>query len=199
MAKIYLIIIFITICVLAGLNSIFALFIYNVSALQIASVVLTSVALVVIIDTFFAIFIGILPKVLFSIKNPCFYVSKKQQKFYESLKIRKWKDYVWELGWLGGFSKRKIKSTNDPKYFEKFIIESNRGMTEHCLGMVFGFSIIAPYPQYVWSIGLPIDIMNVILNVLPTMILRYNSPKLRSIHKGLLKRELKHTKNLGGN
>ena len=194
MAKLYLIIIFITICILTGINSILALFIYHTPVWSIISAVLTSVALIVIIDTFFAIFIGILPKLFFSVKNPCFYVSKKEQTFYKRLQIQKWKDYVWELGWLGGFSKRRIKHPSDPKYFERFIIQSNRGITEHILGVIFGFAIISAYPQYIWSIGLPIAIINLILNTLPTMILRYNIPKLRFVYKGLIKRQQLKTK-----
>ena len=194
MAKSYLITIFATICALTGLNSLFALYVYNDSIGSIISAILTSTTLVIIIDTFFAIFIGVLPKSLFSLKNPIFYVSKKEQRFYEHLRIRKWKDYVWELGWLGGFSKRKIKSTSDAKYFEMFIIQSNRGVTEHMLSILFGFSIISAYPKYVWSIGLPIAVVNVVLNSLPTMILRYNTPKLKFIYRGLIKRQQIKTK-----
>ena len=143
----------------------------------------------VIIDTFFAILIGLLPRQWFSVKNAFFYVSKKEQKFYEHLGIRKWKDKVWELGGLGGFSKRKIKDSKNPEYFKRFIIESNRGVTEHILGSIFGFTIIFQYPRYIWSIGLPISLLNLILNILPTMILRYNLPKLRAVYFGLLKRQ----------
>ena len=143
----------------------------------------------ILIDTFFAIFVGILPKRWFGVKNKFFNVPKKEQKFYEQLHIRKWKDYVWELGGLGGFSKRKIKNPKDPNYFEKFIIESNRGVTEHLLGMIFGFSIVLVYPEYMWTVGVPIAIANMILNIFPTMILRYNSPKLKTVHAGLLKRQ----------
>lgn len=189
MAKYYLKIMFFVICILSGLNSILAITTYNVSAWTLISAVLSSFALVVIIDTFFAIFFGIMPKKWFGVRNKCFNVTKKEQKFYEKLKIRKWKDRVWELGWLGGFSKRKIKNTRDAKYFEKFIIESNRGVTEHLHGSFFGFAIIFAFPNYMWSIGIPIAVINVILNVLPTMILRYNLPKLKAVHKHLLKKE----------
>ncbi|MFQ6752075.1 MAG: hypothetical protein ACLRFL_00720 [Clostridia bacterium] len=77
MAKFYLRIIFFVICTLIGLNSIFAITIFEVSVWTIISAVLSSVALVIIIDTFFAIFIGILPKKWFGVNNKCFYVSKK--------------------------------------------------------------------------------------------------------------------------
>ena len=189
MAKFYLHGIFVIICVLIGLNSIFAVSIYNMPVWAIISAVLSSVTMVIIIDTFFAIFIGLLPKQLFGVKNKCFYVSKKEQLFYDKLSIRKWKDYVWELGGLGGFSKRKILCKEDPKYFKKFIIESHRGIVEHILGSIFGFGVIFMHPRYMWSIGLPIAIVNVILNLLPTMILRYNLPKLKSVYFKLEKRQ----------
>ena len=189
MAKLYLNIIFSVICLLIGINSFLAIFVYETTAWALISTILSSVTLIVLIDTFFAILIGILPKKWFSMKNKCFNVSKKEQMFYEQLSIRKWKDQILELGWLGGFSKRKIKDPKNPKYYERFIVESNRGIVEHLLGTIFGFSIMFIYPNYMWTVGLPISVVNLILNILPTMILRYNIPKLKAVHTGLIKRQ----------
>lgn len=195
MAKLYMFIIFFVLLILTGLNSLFAITIYHSSIWTLISAILSSFTLVIIIDSFFAILIGILPKKWFGVKNRCFHVSKKEQKFYERLNIRKWKDHILELGWLGGFSKRKIKDPNDPKYFERFIIESNRGITEHILGMIFGFGIAFAFPEYAWSVGVPIAIVNMVLNILPTMVLRYNMPKLKTVYYGLIKRQQNNNTN----
>lgn len=200
MAKLYLQIIFFAECILIALNAILALTVFHESVWGITLSVLSSTALVVLIDTFFAIFIGLMPKKWFNANRKCFIVSKKEQAFYEKLAIRKWKDYIWELGGLGGFSKSKIKEPKNPKYFERFIIESNRGVVEHLLGTFFGFSICFIIPHHIWSIAIPIAVINLVLNILPTMILRYNMPKLRAVYFGLLKRQEQNddTQNLGG-
>jgi hypothetical protein len=49
-----------------------------------------------------------------------FNVSKREQKFYEKLGIRAWKDKVLELGGLGGFSKSKIDDPNSPDLQKEF-------------------------------------------------------------------------------
>ena len=43
---------------------------------------------------------------------------KGEQELYKKLKVRRWKDKVWELGGLGGFSKKKLADPSDPKYIE---------------------------------------------------------------------------------
>lgn len=199
MAKLYLKIIFFSECFLIALNVILALTVFHESVWNIVTAVLSSTALVILIDTFFAIFIGILPKKMFNANRKIFIVSKKEQIFYEKLSIRKWKDKIWELGGLGGFSKSKIKDPQNPKYYERFIIESNRGVVEHLLGAFFGFLICLEISKHMFSIAIPIAVINLVLNILPTMVLRYNMPKLRAVYFGLTKRqkENEEQQNLG--
>lgn len=173
-----------------GLNSFLATAVFNTTAWELVCAIFISFILVVFIDSFFALLVGILPKKWFGVNNKLLSVSKKEQKFYEKLHIRKWKDYVWDLGCLGGFSKQEIKDPKDPKYFEKFIIESNRGVTEHTLGIIFSFSIIFLYPSYAWSVGFPIAMVNLLLNTMSTMVLRYNLPKLKTSYNFLLKKQI---------
>lgn len=189
MARLYLLIIFLALCLLMGLNSYLATSVYQTSIETLISAILVSFVIVVIIDTLFAILVGILPKKWFGVNNKLLSVSKKEQKFYEKLHIRKWKDYVWDLGCLGGFSKQEVKDPKDPRYFEKFIIESNRGVTEHTLGIVVSYVIIFIYPQYAWSVGVPIALVNTLLNSMSTMVLRYNLPKLKTAYTILVKRQ----------
>lgn len=189
MAKAYLCIISSAILILIIINSILAVTVFNVSFWMLIGAILASVLLVIVMDTFFAILMGILPKSWFCAKRKCFNVAKKEQKIYEKLKIKKWKDYVWDLGGLGGFSKSKVEAPQSPEYFERFIIESNRGVTEHFLGSVFGFFVILLFPQYMWSVGIPVALVNVFLNTCSTMVLRYNIPKLKAIYTGLVRRQ----------
>ena len=129
------------------------------------------------------------------LKNRKFFeVSKREQKFYEKLGIRSWKDKVLELGGMGGFSKSKIDDPNSPEYIEKFLIESYKGDIDHISGMIAGFSVIFILPlKYAWFIGVPVAIVNVVVNMMSTMILRYNTPKLKTLHKRALRnQELKN-------
>lgn len=135
------------------------------------------------IDGVFAFIVSKCPNKWFENKK-FFEVSKKEQKFYEKLGIRSWKDKVWELGGLGGFSKSKVDDPNNPDYIHKFLIESYKGEIDHLVGMLVGFSVIFIFPlKFALFIGVPVAIVNLFLNYMSVMILRYNTPKLKTLHK----------------
>ena len=143
----------------------------------------------IVIDGLVALLVHQLPNKWFEIDNKFYKVSDKERKFYEKIKIRKWKDKVVELGALGGFSKKELKSSNDIEYIKKFLIESNKGVLNHILSCFAGFLLILIYLPFdcIFSISLPIAIMNLILNMPSTFILRYNTPKLLAGYKRLLR------------
>ena len=158
----------------------------------IGAVVATTVFQIAI-DGLAAFVISKFPAKWFDETNKHFVVSKRSVKLYEKLHIRKWKDKVLELGFLSGFRKNKIASADDPEYFRRFIVESNKGIVEHRLGYILGFLGIFLFPlKYALVIGVPIAIVNVILSGLPTMVLRYNIPKLTAVLKRL-ERQQKQT------
>ena len=138
------------------------------------------------IDGLFAILIHFIPNSHFDINRKIFTVSQGERKFYEKIKIRKWKDKVWELGGLGGFSKKNLKTGNDKEYLKKFLVESNKGVVNHVFGLLAGFSLIWIFPsQVAFCISLPIAIINLMLNLPSLFILRYNTPKLMACYKRL--------------
>ena len=107
-----------------------------------------------------------------------------QIKFFEKIKIRKWKDKIWELGALGGFSKAKMVDPKDPEYINLFIIESGKGIVEHYIGAVAGFLCVFIFPlKYAFVIGVPVACVNFVLNILPIWVLKYNLPKLKIVLK----------------
>ena len=141
------------------------------------------------IDGLFAFLVNIMPNKWFENKK-FFEVSKKEQRFYEKLGIRSWKDKVWELGGLGGFSKSKIVDPNDPEYSRRFLVESYKGEIDHIIGMFVGFTVIFIFPlKFAWIVGVPVAIVNLVLNYMPIMILRYNTPKLKVLHKRALRNQ----------
>ena len=143
------------------------------------------------LDGIVAIATNRLPDSLFGVDNPRFDVSEKEIKLYKKLKIRLWMDKVWELGGLGGFSKKKLTEPDNPEYIKKFIVECNKGVVTHRLSDPIGFlAMLTVRKSCVYTVALPVAAVNLFLNVLPTMVLRYNTPMLKSVLKRL---ERKHT------
>lgn len=148
--------------------------------------VLLSVFIEIVIDIIFAtIMRWIIPSRFASVDRKKFYpASKKEQIFYEKIGIKKWKNKVLELGAVTGFRKNKLGDTKDNKYVERFIVEANYGILVHIACMVFGFFIILICPRgFRLSVGLPVAIVNFVLNFMSNSILRYNLPKLHTLYK----------------
>ena len=136
------------------------------------------------LDGLIAIIINKMPDTLFSVSNPIYNVSELEQKLYKKLKVRNWKDNVWELGVLGGFSNKNLANPNSPEYIEKFIIECNKGVLTHRLSYPIGFLPMLFIPNVcACSIALPVAMVNLFLNILQTLALRYNTPKLHVMLK----------------
>ncbi len=133
-------------------------------------------------DGSIAIIINKMPDRWFGVDNPHYLVTEREKKLYGKLKVRRWKDYVWELGGLGGFSKKNLREPNSPKYIEKFIIECNKGVLTHRLSYPVGFLAMLTLPNIcAFTVGIPIALTNLFLNVLPTLALRYNTPMLKAV------------------
>lgn len=178
--KLYLSVIGVAMVIIAATNIVF-----NTAAWHniIISVVLCT-ALQFALDGLIAIIINKLPDTVFGANNPIYKVSELEQKLYKKLKVRKWKDKVWELGSLGGFSKKKLINPASPEYIERFIIECNKGVLTHRLSYPIGFlPVLFIQGVCTYSVALPVAMVNLFLNVLPTLALRYNTPKLHTMLK----------------
>ena len=140
-------------------------------------------------DGSLAFLIHKMPDRWFGVDNPHYRVSEGERKLYKKLKVRLWKDKVWELGGLGGFSKSVLREPDDPAYIERFIIECNKGVLTHRLSYPAGFLAMLTLPNVcAWTIALPVALVNLYLNILPTLVLRYNTPMLQGILKRLRRR-----------
>lgn len=144
------------------------------------------------LDGLIAIVINKMPDGWFGVENRLYRVSERERALYKKLKVRLWKDRVWELGGLGGFSKRELKEPNDPRYIEKFIIECNKGVATHRLSYPVGFLAMLTLPNICsLTVALPVAVVNLFLNVLPTLALRYNTPMLQLMLKRLKRKEMR--------
>ena len=136
------------------------------------------------LDGAIAFIIHKLPERWFHVENRLFNVSGAEVKLYKKLKVKKWKSKVWELGGIGGFSKKHLAEPNNPKHIEKFIIECNKGVATHRLSYFIGYLAMLTLPNIcAFTIAIPVATVNLFLNILPTLVLRYNTPKLQSILK----------------
>lgn len=141
------------------------------------------------LDGIIALAVNKIPDKWFGAENPMYRVSEKEKKLYKKLKVRLWKDKIWELGGLGGFSKKSLLSPDDPEYIENFIIECNKGVLTHRLSYPIGFLAMLTLPGVcAFTVALPVALVNLFLNVLPTLALRYNTPMLQAVLKRLQKK-----------
>lgn len=142
----------------------------------------------VVIDGIVAFAIRKMPEKWFEKEKGIFKTSERELKFYEFLKVKKWKDYVPELGCFTGFHKNKLANPFDNKYIWRFIIESRYGVAIHFYSVPTSFLLLLlDWKMYsgesnIWlTITLPVAIINAILIVLPAFILKYNLPRLQRI------------------
>ena len=141
-------------------------------------------ALQFLLDGIMAFIINKIPDKFFGINNPLYNVSELEKSFYKKIKVRNWKDKVWELGGLGGFSKKCLENPDSAEYIEKFIIECNKGVLTHRLSYPIGFlPMLFINNVCAWSVAFPVAVVNLFLNILPTLALRYNTPKLQLMLK----------------
>lgn len=144
------------------------------------------------LDGALAVLIKNLPDKWFGAENSLYRVSDREKALYKKLKVRRWKDKVWELGGIGGFSKKNLQEPENADYIERFIVECNKGVVIHRLSYPIGFlAMLTLSDACVFTVALPVAIVNLFLNILPTLALRYNTPMLQALLKRLRKKENK--------
>ena len=156
----------------------------------------------IVIDGIVAFVIRKMPEKWFEKNKGIFKTSERELAFYEFLRVKKWKDYVPELGCFTGFHKNKLANPFDNKYIWRFIIESRYGVAIHFYSVPTSFLLLLlDWRMYsgesnIWlTIGLPVAIINAILIVLPAFILKYNLPRLLRIYDKNAAAEAKKNKN----
>lgn len=150
-----------------------------------------AIVTVILVDGLVATVCRLLPKRFANSADRFYQVSQKEKKFYEKLKIRKWKDKIPEIGHFTGFRKNKIAQPQSVEYVERFLLEACYGELGHLWIMPIGFIIVALFfISETWiALAIPVAIINAILNVLPVFVLRYNRYKLEILRKNLLKKQ----------
>ena len=173
--KLYLFIIGVAIAVITGINIACGV----ASPLYAVVAVVFCVVLQIALDALAALAIRLTPDRLYPAESPRYRVRGWEKKLYLKLGVRAWKDHIPDLGGIGGFSKKRLQSPDDPAYIEKYVIECHKGVLTHRLCYPLGLLVMLTLPNLcALTIGLPGAVNNLILNALPTMALRYNTPML---------------------
>ncbi len=184
--KLYLSVIGIAMAAISAINIILGLGVWY----YIIFAVIWCTALQFALDGLVAFTVSKLPKRWFGVYNPLFNVSHTEKRLYKKLNVSRWKDKVWELGGIGGFSKKTLKEPLSAGYIERFIVECNKGVLVHRVSYFIGFIAIITLPApYKLSIALPVASVNLFLNILPTIVLRFNTPTLKSLYERLKRKE----------
>ncbi len=180
----YLIIILSASFVIGAVNYIFVAPVYDITLLQVAFYVSVSVIAAIVIDGLFATVVRwFLPEKGFSVDRKCWAGGRKECRFYEKIGIKRWKEKVIELGCFTGFRKNKIAEPNNNEYVARYITEANFGVGCHIADVLCGYLVCLVFPEYWFSVGLPVGFVNMILNGLSLMVLRYNLPKLQTLYR----------------
>ena len=184
--KLYLTIIFCCVMVITPIVD----FTFDVGYVYALAHVLFAVILVIAADGIVAGAARALPKACAKHDAKIYTVSAKEKKFYEKLKIRKWKDKIPEIGHFTGFRKNKILDPKSVEYVERYLLEACYGQIGHLIGIFFGFIIMLAYPlAEIWlAVSIPVAIINIFFCVPSIFVLRYNSYKLEILLKSNQKR-----------
>ena len=168
-------------------------FIYGVSFLPVLGFTALAIVLVILVDGLTATVCRLLPAKCADHTKKFYKVSAKEKKFYEKLKIRKWKDYIPEIGHFTGFRKNKIVDPKSVEYLDRFLLEICYGELGHFYSIFLGFAILGMFfitPLW-WSIAIPVAVINIFFNLPSLFILRYNSYKLVILRKSNLRKQAK--------
>ena len=186
--KLYLPTLFISIFLVAILNTIFIPVGYDVLAVWLYTWI--NAIVIFVLDIIVATVIHALPRKLFDPYKKIFHVYKWENKFLtKGLKILKWKDKIPELGKLTtNFSKRNIEKT-DSNYLYYFLVETCYAESIHIWMALIGAVVFTYNPlDLLLRIMLPLMIINFVLNIPPVLIQRLNRPKLLRIYELELKK-----------
>ena len=148
-------------------------------------------AVVMAINGLTATLCQFLPEKLANHERKLFVVSANEKKFYEKLKIRKWKDKVPEIAGFTGFHKNKLADPKSVEYVERFLLETCYGELVHIISCFASYLILLLFPiTELWlAVAIPVAVVSMLLNLPSLFILRYNSYKLRILRESMLKKQ----------
>lgn len=133
-----------------------------------------------------------LTKIKFNPNWKIFKVSKLELKFYEIIKLEKWKFIIPDCGNIVKFKKKvDISQRSNPKFYKRFLYENINASLLHfydiVLSPLFFFLLL---PEFYITIGLVVSLLIFILNIPSVMLQRSLRPRLLKIYNKLKAQEL---------
>lgn len=123
----------------------------------------------------------LIPERRWNFERGLFKVRERELKLYNKLKVRRWKDRIPEMGKMGGFAKREIKST-ERKYIEKFLRETCYAEAMHFNVGLLGFTALFFFRAETLFIALPLVLVNFALHALPCIVQRFTRYRLYRVY-----------------
>lgn len=188
MLRYYIWIICLSMAIIAGVN--IAVFL-PLGQITIAYAVIASIIntiAVIVADGLIAYIIHKLPQKWFNPYSKFFKIYAWENTVLRKFKIRQWKDKVPEMGKLMcNFGKNKVAS-QEGNYLYKFCVETCYAEVVHYGMAFFGFILLLLFPtNFLWTITLPVILVNFVLQFPPIWIQRFNRPKLIYAYERSLK------------
>jgi len=183
----YIVIILLAVLAISGAVTLFS----SEAFLSVLAWTALATLIVILVDGLTATVCRLLPKSFVNPEKFVFQVSAKEKKFYEKLKIRKWKDKIPEIGHFTGFRKNKIADPKRVEYLDRFLLEACYGEAGHFVSCITSYAILFLFPLYeLWfAVAIPVATVSMLLNLPSLFILRYNSYKLRVLRNSNLKKQ----------
>lgn len=108
---------------------------------------------------------------------------EKEIKFFKAIKVEKWKKFMPDLGRFTNFPKGNLMDPYNNEYIKRYIVEASYGIWIHYMSapatlLLFFLIFIDPSNVTIWTVGLPVMIINMILIVLPAFSLKFNLARL---------------------
>lgn len=157
----------------------------NTGVFSVTSAIVVSIVVFVAlftIDAIVALIVHAFPHQNFNPEKGIFKVKKHEKRILERLGVKKIKDVIPEMGKLIKFRKDKIEST-DSKYLYRFLEETCYAELMHIIS-IFACLIVpllCPF-KYFLTISLGMTLINILLQIPPIMVQRYNRPKLLTLY-----------------
>ncbi|MDE7164529.1 MAG: hypothetical protein K2O04_03810 [Clostridiales bacterium] len=183
--RLYSLVISISAIIIATLNAIFGSAAFGYNALYSVLATVIGALSIASIDMIVAFIVKALPKKLFSSDKKFFTMSRKERKLAEKLGIRRWKTKVPDIAVMGGgLSKSRLLISNDNTYISEVLYENAYAQVIHIAAAIVGFALVPLYPlEYWFCFGLPIAVVNCLLNCMSLSVLRYNFGRIKTLQK----------------
>ena len=154
---------------------------------QVVAAVVGATVGVIALDGLTAWLIRLLPERWFSAPRQ-FGAARWEKQLYRCIGIRRWRNHVPELGCFTKFSKSRLERPTNADYLARYMLECNYGVVIHLVNALVGVAVLFLQPlRPLWLFAVPVTVINAVLSLLPTFILRYNLPSVCYLHRRAVK------------